>query len=94
MPFAILFIVAFLAGVIIYKFNRSWVPTVLIPMAVFLVNTLADTEAKDAWAFTLIFGLPLVFFASLLGAYVVQIRTIEPESEESVETIQEDLKED
>jgi hypothetical protein len=94
MPFAILFIVAFLVGVIIYKYSRNWVSTVLIPMTLFLVDTLADTQARDAWAFTLVFGLPLVFFASLLGAYVVQIRTIEPESEEGVETIEEDLKED
>jgi TctA family transporter len=94
MLFAILFIVAFLVGVIIYKFSRNWVSTVLIPMTLFLANTLADTQAKDAWAFTLIFGLPLVFFASLLGAYVVQIRTIEPESEEGVETLKEDLEQD
>jgi hypothetical protein len=94
MPFAILFIVAFLVGVIIYKYSRNWVSTVLIPMTLFLVNALADTQARDAWAFTLVFGLPLVFFASLLGAYVVQIRTIEPESEEGEETIDEDLKED
>ena len=94
MPFAILFIVAFLVGVIIYKYSRNWVSTVLIPMTLFLVDTLADTQARDAWAFTLVFGLPLVFFASLLGAYVVQIRSIEPESEEGVETIEEDLKED
>ncbi|MFT5611302.1 MAG: hypothetical protein ACI9WC_000931 [Arenicella sp.] len=94
MPFAILFIVAFLVGVIIYKYSRNWVSTVLIPTTLFLVNTLADTQARDAWAFTLVFGLPLVFFASLLGAYVVQIRTIEPESEEGEETIDEDLKED
>lgn len=95
MPFAILFIVAFLAGVIIYKLNRNWVLTVLLPMGLFLANTLADTEARDAWTFTLVFGLPLVFFASLLGAYVVQIRTIEPEQEDGdVETIKEQLKED
>ncbi|MFT5136139.1 MAG: hypothetical protein ACI9XU_000149 [Arenicella sp.] len=94
MPFAILFIVAFLVGVIIYKYSRNWVSTVLIPMTLFLVNTLADTQARDAWAFTLVFGLPLVFFASLLGAYVVQIRTIEHESEESAEVIEKELKED
>ena len=41
-------------------------------------HTLADQAARDAWAFTLVFGLPIVFFASLLGAYVVQIRTVEP----------------
>lgn len=57
----------------------------LIPMALFLVSTLADHAAKEAWAFTLIFGLPIVFFASLLGAYVVQIRSVEPEQIEQIE---------
>ena len=78
MLFALLFILAFLMGVIIYRFNRNWIPTVVIPMVLFLLTTLADQAARDAWAFTLVFGLPIVFFASLLGAYVVQIRTVEP----------------
>jgi hypothetical protein len=85
MSFAILFIVAFLAGLIIYLINRNWVIAVLIPMALFLFSTLADQQAQDAWAFTLIFGLPLVFFASLLGAYVVQIRSADHSVEHSGE---------
>ena len=80
MAFALLFIIAFLIGFLIYRFNGDWKISVLIPMGLFLLTTLADSSAKDAWAFSLIFGLPLVFFASLLGAYVVQIRN--PDQEE------------
>ncbi len=83
MEFALLFILAFLAGLLIYRINRKWVSAVLIPMGFFLVTTLADQEAKDAQTFSLVFGLPIVFFASLLGAYILQIRTDEPEIEES-----------
>ena len=82
MEFAFLFILAFLAGLLIYRINRKWVPAVLIPMCLFLVTTLADQEAKDAQSFSLIFGLPIVFFASLLGAYVLQIRTDEADTEQ------------
>jgi len=77
MQFAVLFIVAFLFGLAIYWFNRKWMIAVSIPMLLFLVTTLADYEAREAWAFTLIFGLPIVFFASLLGAYVLQLREID-----------------
>jgi hypothetical protein len=54
-------------------------------MALFVVTTLADTEAQESWGFTLIFGLPIVFVASLLGAYVVELRrgeSLEAELEE------------
>jgi len=74
MEFAILFILAFLVGFAIYHFSRKWASAVLIPMIIFTGTTLIDVAARDAWVFTLLFGLPLVFFASLLGAYVVQIR--------------------
>ena len=86
MEFALLFILAFLAGLLIYRIDRKWIPSVLIPMGFFLVTTLADQEAKDAQTFSLVFGLPIVFFASLLGAYVLQIRTVEPEIEEPSST--------
>jgi len=76
MQFAVLFIIAFVIGWAIYWFSRKWVWAVIVPMILFLVSTLADVEAREAWSFTLIFGLPLVFFASLLGAYVVQIRDL------------------
>ena len=85
MLFAILFIIAFLVGLLIYLLNRNWIPAVLVPMALFLFSTLADQAASDAWGFTLIFGLPIVFFGSLLGAYVVQIRSSEPEESEGTE---------
>ena len=86
MEFALLFILAFLAGLLIYRINHKWIPAVIIPMGFFLVTTLADQEAKDAQTFSLVFGLPIVFFASLLGAYILQIRTDEPEVEESSTT--------
>ena len=80
MQFAILFILAFLAGLAIYRFLSNWVPAVILPMALFTITTLLDFGAREAWMFTLLFGLPIVFMGSLLGAYVVQIRR--PELEE------------
>lgn len=80
MEFAILFIMAFLSGLMIHRFLWNWVPAVALPMALFTITTLLDFSARDAWIFSLIFGLPIVFFGSLLGAYVVQIR--EPETGE------------
>lgn len=78
MLFAILFILAFLCGLIIYRFLWNWVPAVTVPMALFVLSTVLDQQAKEAWGFTLIFGLPIVFVGALLGAYVLQIR--QPES--------------
>jgi len=78
MIFAILFILAFLVGLVIYLLTNKWLVAVLLSMALFVVTTLADTEAQESWGFTLIFGLPIVFVASLLGAYVVELRRGEP----------------
>ena len=75
MVFAILFVVAFLIGLVIYFFSRQWLAAVIISMILFTVATVADTQASDQWLITLVFGLPIVFFASLLGAYVVQLKT-------------------
>ena len=74
MIFAILFILAFLMGLAIYVVTNKWMLAVLLPMCLFLFTTLADTEARESWGFTLIFGMPIVFFASLLSAYVVELR--------------------
>ena len=82
MSFAILFILAFFAGLLIYRINRQWIPAVVVPMLLFILNTLADQPAKDAWGFTLIFGLPIVFFGSLLGAYILQTRTTDITADE------------
>lgn len=89
MLFALLFIIAFLLGLGVYLFTRNWMSAVFVPMVLFVVSTLADQSAQDAWAFTLISGLPIVFFAGLLGAYVVQIRTVEPAPDEPSEEAKE-----
>lgn len=74
MQFAILFILAFLVGAGIYRLLFNWVPAVFVPLGLFTVTTLLDFGAQKAWAFSLLFGLPIVFMGGLLGAYVVQIR--------------------
>jgi len=53
----------------------------LLSMALFIFSTLADADAKESWSFTLVFGLPIVFVGSLLGAYVVELRRGEDESD-------------
>jgi len=53
----------------------------LLSMALFVFSTLADADAKESWSFTLIFGLPIVFVGSLLGAYVVELRRGEDASD-------------
>lgn len=74
MIFAILFILAFLIGLVTYLLSNKWLVAVLLSMSLFVATTLADTQAQASWGFTLIFGLPIVFVASLLGAYVVELR--------------------
>ena len=74
MIFAILFILAFLIGLVVYLLTDKWIVGVGLSVALFVLTTLTDSAAQDGWMFTLIFGLPIVFVASLLGAYVVAIR--------------------
>ena len=93
MIFAILFIIAFLIGLLIYLYNRNWMIAVAIPLALFTISTLADDEASGAWAFTLVFGLPIIFVASLLGAYVVELRSEQPaDAEPANEQESDELK--
>lgn len=75
MLFAILFIIAFLAGAAIYYFTRQWLFAVSLPMVLFTLNAVMDPGESGSLLFTLVFGLTIVFFAGLLGAYVVQTRT-------------------
>ena len=81
MIFAILFIIAFIVGLIVYLLTNKWLAAVLFSSTLFIVNILSDTDAKDGWGFSLIFGLPIVFVASLLGAYVVELRRGEEQLE-------------
>ena len=83
MLFAWLFIAAFIAGLLIYSLNRKWVAAVSVPTVLFASVTLIKSDLDYSLAFMLTFGLPIVFFASLLGAYVVQMRTTDPAPEDS-----------
>ena len=85
MIFAILFILAFLLGLVVYLITGKWLAAVVLSMVIFLLTTLSDSAAQDSWLFTLIFGLPIVFVASLLGAYVVAIRRFEDDDSLSAE---------
>ena len=86
MIFASLFIIAFIFGYLSYALTREWIIAVAIPSILFLISTFFDETALGVKAFTLTFGVPLVFFAGLLGAYVYQIRNFDPdEAENSVQ---------
>lgn len=63
---------------------------VAVPTIIFVVSTFIGESVPGAKAFTLTFGVPLVFFAGLLGAYVYQIRNFDPDELENTEQ-QEDV---
>lgn len=96
MIFALLFILAFLVSLGVYLLtNRWWIGT-LIGLSLFTISTLSDTQAKEFWSITLIFGLPIVAVASILGAYVVELRRgiEEPDSpDDSTQSESEDVSE-
>ena len=96
MIFAILFILAFLVGLVVYLLTDKWLAGVLLSCVLFIVNTLSDTAARDSWGFTLVFGIPIVFVASLLGAYVIELRRGEdfeqPHGDATQEPTQQDNK--
>lgn len=72
MIFALLFILAFLIGLVVFLISNKWVLAVAVPVILFCLNLLSDPNANVS--FNLVFGLPLVAVAGLLGAYVVVIR--------------------
>ena len=74
MVFAILFAIAFFIGLFVYKLTGKWLSAIAISSALFILNTITDTQSSDKIIFTLVLGLPVVFVASLCGAYVVQLR--------------------
>ena len=62
--------------------------SVSLPTILFVIGALWGESPEGTVLFTLTFGLPLVFFAGLLGAYVFQIRN-QP-IEELLEEIEEE----
>ena len=84
MLFAALFIIAFMFGLGIYHVSQQWTWAVAISLLLFVLSTVLDQGASaKARYFSLMFGVPIVFFASLLGCYVVQIRNIDETNEQS-----------
>ena len=74
MIFAILFVIAFVIGLVTYLITDKWLSAALISMGLFILNTLSDTGQIDKALYTILLGLPVVFCASLFGAYVVELR--------------------
>jgi len=81
---------AFLIGLVVYLLTNKWLASVLFSTALFIGNILSDVAARDNWGFTLIFGLPIVFVASLLGPYVVELRRGEDVDEETNAELEDD----
>ena len=74
MEFAILFILAFIVGLVVYLLSNQWMIAVGASIGLFLISILTDSDAQSSWTFSLIFGVPIVFVGSLLGPYVVELR--------------------
>ncbi len=74
MIFAVLFVIAFVIGLVAYLITGKWLSAALISIGLFVLNTLSDAEQSDKAAYTILLGLPVVFCASLFGAYVVELR--------------------
>jgi len=56
MIFAILFILAFIIGLMLYLLTDKWLAAVVISMLLFVMTTVSDSNAQENWLFTLIFG--------------------------------------
>lgn len=82
MIFAILFVLVFLIGALTYHFTSTWWHGVAIASLLYCLNLVWDASAHEYWLISLIFGLPIVFVAALLGAYVVEQRRPNPDSDE------------
>ena len=74
MIFAVLFVIAFAVGLVTYLLTNKWLSAALVSITLFVLNTLSDTEQIDKAFYTILLGLPVVFCASLFGAYVVELR--------------------
>ncbi len=74
MIFAILFVLVFLVGAVTYHYTSQWWHGVALAAVLFSLNVVSDQAAREYWLISLIFGLPIVFVAALLGAYVVEQR--------------------
>lgn len=74
MIFAILFFASFVIGLIAFiATDRWWLGGVFCAVGLMLVTLSSFSEAA-LQGVALYFGIPIVFFGSLFGAYIVQLR--------------------
>ncbi|MCH2189732.1 MAG: hypothetical protein MK188_02250 [Gammaproteobacteria bacterium] len=74
MIFALLFFFAFVIGVVTYVISDRWWAGALISAAIPVLAVLAGIISPALQSMALYFGLPIAFFGSLFGAYVVNLR--------------------
>lgn len=74
MIFAVLFVISFVIGLFAYMLTGKWLTAAIISMSIFALNTAADSQGLQEVGITLLLGLPVVFVASLFGAYVIELR--------------------
>ncbi len=74
MIFAILFCVSFIAGLVGYLLaERWWLGGVLMSLLI-LAYAFTQLEPSSQQGMAIYFGVPIAFFGSLFGAYIVQLR--------------------
>jgi hypothetical protein len=76
MIFALLFIFIFLVGFGIYAFSRSWRLATLVPSLLYIASVVTDRTEGANIMMSIIFGLPIVFVAALLGCYIFVLRFV------------------
>ena len=89
MVFALLFFFSFVVGLIAYLIVDRWWAGALISVSITLAAVLSGAISPTLQGMALYFGLPIAFFGSLFGAYVVDLRRAPEldESQESSETV-------
>ena len=80
MIFAILFFVSFVVGIAAYLASGRWWFGGIALSGLLLLLSFGDSLG----GVTIYFGVPIVFFGSLFGAYIVELRRA-PELDESGE---------
>lgn len=77
MEFAYLFIFSFIVGLVCYWFTKKWWLASVIISIILMVLALMGGDNAQQQLFMLAWGLPIVFIAGLLGAYVIQLRNFD-----------------
>lgn len=90
MLFALLFVFSFCVGLAIYTVSSSWLQSVVAPSVLFVVIIVFGGFESQALGATLAFGVPIVFFGSLFGAYIVQLRRGIAEEDEGSDSVDAD----